>query len=182
MSARSTPCSPRPATSSCPVTSSAASATARCSRPCGSCPRASSTPAPTGGRPVTHARRLTLAHLWVAFAAFAIAAVFGVWQMWGRSPLPTPFLTANAYFTSVTAHGAAMAYTLPTFMVMGFGYYVAETALGRPLPFPSLAWLGFALGVIGATMASVAVFRGCERVFFPFCPPLTASPFFYLGL
>ena len=25
---------------------------------------------------------------------------------------------------------------------MGFGYYVAETALGRPLPLSRLAWLG----------------------------------------
>ena len=36
-----------------------------------------------------------------------------------------------------------MAYVLTTFMVMGFGYYVAETALGRPLPRLRLAWLGF---------------------------------------
>ncbi|MPR11743.1 cbb3-type cytochrome c oxidase subunit I [Microvirga tunisiensis] len=99
---------------------------------------------------MTHARRLTLAHLWVAFAAFAIASVLGVWQMWARSPLPAPFLTANAYFTSVTAHGVSIAYVLTTFMVMGFGYYVAETALGRPLPLPRLAWLGFALGIIGS--------------------------------
>jgi cytochrome c oxidase subunit I len=52
---------------------------------------------------VTHARSLTLAHLWVAFAAFAVASLLGVWQMWARSPLPAPFLTAHAYFTSVTA-------------------------------------------------------------------------------
>jgi len=102
--------------------------------------------APTGGRPVTYARRLTLAHMWFAFAAFAVAAVLGVWQMWVRSPLPAPFLTAEAYFTSVTAHGVAMAYVLPTFVVMGFGYYVAETALARPLPHKSWAWLGFGLG------------------------------------
>ena len=85
---------------------------------------------------MTHARRLTLAHLWVAFAAFAVACVLGVWQMWARSPLPAPFLTAHNYFTSVTAHGVFMAYVLTTFMVMGFGYYVAETALKRPLPYP----------------------------------------------
>jgi len=88
---------------------------------------------------VTHARGLTLAHLWVGFAAFAVAAVLGVWQMWARSPLPAPFLTAHNYFTSVTTHGVFMAYVLTTFVIMGFGYYVAETALKRPLPFPSLA-------------------------------------------
>jgi cytochrome c oxidase subunit 1 len=131
---------------------------------------------------VTHARRLTLAHLWVAFAAFAVAAVLGVWQMWARSPLPAPYLTAQAYFTSVTAHGVSMAYVLTTFMVMGFGYYVAETALGRPLPLPRLAWLGFALGIIGSLMAAVTIFAGNATVLFTFYPPLTASPFFYIGL
>jgi cytochrome c oxidase subunit 1 len=131
---------------------------------------------------VTHARRLTLAHLWVAFAAFAVAAVLGVWQMWARSPLPAPFLTAQAYFTSVTAHGVAMAYVLTTFMVMGFGYYVAETALGRPLPLPRLAWLGFGLGIIGSVMAAITILAGNATVLFTFYPPLTASPFFYIGL
>jgi cytochrome c oxidase subunit I len=135
-----------------------------------------------GERAVTHARRLTLAHLWVAFAAFAVAAVLGVWQMWARSPLPAPYLTAQTYFTSVTAHGVSMAYVLTTFMVMGFGYYVAETALGRPLPLPRLAWLGFALGIIGSLMAAVTIFAGNATVLFTFYPPLTASPFFYIGL
>jgi cytochrome c oxidase subunit 1 len=131
---------------------------------------------------VTHARRLTLFHLWVAFAAFAVAAVLGVWQMWARSPLPAPFLTAQAYFTSVTAHGVSMAYVLTTFMVMGFGYYVAETSLGRPLPLPGLAWLGFALGILGSLMAAATIFAGQATVLFTFYPPLTASPYFYIGL
>jgi cytochrome c oxidase subunit I len=131
---------------------------------------------------VTYARRLTLAHLWVAFAAFAIAAVLGVWQTWARSPLPAPYLTAQAYFTSVTAHGVSMAYVLTTFMVMGFGYYVAETTLGRPLPYPRFAWLGFALGILGTLMAAVTILAGNATVLFTFYPPLTASPFFYIGL
>ena len=131
---------------------------------------------------MTYARRLTLAHMWFAFAAFAVAAVLGVWQMWARSPLPAPFLTAETYFTSVTAHGVAMAYVLPTFVVMGFGYYVAETALARPLPHKSWAWLGFGLGVVGSAMAALTVFAGRATVLFTFYPPLVASPFFYIGL
>jgi cytochrome c oxidase subunit 1 len=38
------------------------------------------------------------------------------------------------YYMSVTAHGVAMAYVLSTFFIMGFGYFVAVTALNRPLP------------------------------------------------
>jgi cytochrome c oxidase subunit I len=131
---------------------------------------------------VTHARLLTLAHMWVAFAAFAVASVLGVWQMWARSPLPAPYLTAHTYFTSVTAHGVSMAYVLTTFVIMGFGYYVAETALNRPLPGPRLAWLGFGLGILGSVMAAVTIFSGRATVLFTFYPPLTGSPFFYIGL
>jgi cytochrome c oxidase subunit 1 len=131
---------------------------------------------------VTHARRLILAHLWIAFGAFAVAAVLGVWQMWARSPLQAPFLTANNYFTSVTAHGVSMAYVLTTFMVMGFGYYVAETALRRPLPYPRLAWAAFVISVVGSLMAAATILSGNATVLFTFYPPLTASPFFYLGL
>jgi len=131
---------------------------------------------------VTHARNLTFAHLWVAFIAFTIALVLGVWQMWARSPLPAPFLTASTYFSSVTAHGTATAYVLTTFMVMGFGYYVAETALARPLPAPRWAWIAFALGVAGTLMAVVTILTGRAAVLFTFYPPLIASVFYYLGL
>ena len=131
---------------------------------------------------MTHARNLTLAHLWVGFAAFAVACVLGVWQMWARSPLPAPFLTAHNYFTSVTAHGVFMAYVLTTFVVMGFGYYVAETALKRPLPYPILAWAGFALGIVGAAMTTATIAGGTATVLFTFYPPITASPYFYIGL
>jgi cytochrome c oxidase subunit 1 len=33
------------------------------------------------------ARKLVLAHFWVAFVAFAAAVVLGEWQMYVRSPL-----------------------------------------------------------------------------------------------
>jgi cytochrome c oxidase subunit 1 len=131
---------------------------------------------------VTHARRLALAHLWLSFVALGIAVLLGVWQMWARSPLPAPFLTAASYFTSVTAHGTAMAYVMPTFMVMGFGYFVAETALGRALPAPRWAWIGFWIAVAGVLMALITIFSGRAAVLYTFYPPLTASVFFYLGV
>ena len=131
---------------------------------------------------MTHARRLALAHFWIGFIAFAIALVLGVWQMWVRSPLPAPFLTASTYFSSVTAHGTAMAYVLTTFTVMGFGYYVAETALARALPAPRWAWTGFWLALAGTLMAVVTIFSGRAAVLFTFYPPLIASVFYYIGL
>ena len=127
-------------------------------------------------------RGLVLAHLWVAFAVFAAASVLGAWQMWVRSPLSAPFAEPQTYFASVTAHGTGMAYVLTTFFVMGFGYFVAETALGRDLPGVRAAWGAYALGVIGAIMAVVTVMTGRASVLYTFYPPMTASAFYYIGL
>ena len=127
-------------------------------------------------------RRLVLAHLWVAFAAFGVAAVLGAWQMWVRSPLPALGYTPHNYFQSVTGHGVAMAYVLTTFFVMGFGYYVAETALGRPLPSRTWAWASFWMGVVGTVMAVASILSGGASVLYTFYPPMTAGPWFYVGL
>jgi cytochrome c oxidase subunit 1 len=131
---------------------------------------------------VVSARRLVLAYLWTAFAVFAAAAVLGAWQMWVRSPIAAPFSTPDNYYLSVTAHGTAMAYVLTTFFIMGFGYYVAETALERKVPGLRWAWAAYALGVIGVAMAVVTIFAGRASVLYTFYPPLTASAFYYLGL
>ena len=127
-------------------------------------------------------RNLVLAHLWLAFAVFAAAAVLGVWQMWVRSPLHAPYENPQNYFLSVTAHGVSMAYVLTTFFVMGFGYFVAETALGREIPGIRWAWAGFVAGAIGAVLAALTILAGDASVLYTFYPPLTASPFFYIGL
>ena len=128
------------------------------------------------------AGRLTLAHMWVAIAAFAVACLLGVWQMWARSPLDAPAHTAANYFRSVTLHGVSMAYVLTTFFIMGFGYFVAETALRRPLPARGLAWAAFWMGVFGTLMAAFSIVSGNASVLYTFYPPMTATVWFYLGL
>ena len=126
--------------------------------------------------------RLVLAHFWLAFAAFAGSIVLGAWQMWVRSPLH-PWLTdAELYYRSVTAHGTTLAYVFPTLIAMGFGYAVCASALDRPLRGERLAWAGFALVLAGAAMSLLAVAGGNSSVLYTFYPPLTASPFYYLGI
>src|SRR5690606_16347998 len=126
--------------------------------------------------------RLVLAHIWVAFAAFAVAAVMGAGQMLSRSPLTAPDEAPEPYFISVTAHGTLMAYVLPTLFAMGFGYFVAVTALDRPLPSLKAAWAGFWIAVVGIVMAAVSIFRGEASVLYTFYPPLVGSAFYYLGV
>src|SRR4051812_10183575 len=120
--------------------------------------------------------------MWVAFAAFLAAAVLGTWQMWVRSPLGAKVGTPGQYFMSVTAHGVAMAYVLTTFFIMGFGYFVAVTALARPLPGKLWAWVAFWMSILGVVMAFIPILMGQASVLFTFYPPLTASPWFYIGL
>src|SRR6516225_5779649 len=160
----------------------AGSVTARCGRRSRFCQKARSSRIAMGGFPVRNVERLCLAHFWVAFAAFLIAALLGAWQMWVRSPLGANIGTPGQYFLSMTAHGVAMAYVLTTFFIMGFGYFVAVTALARPLPGKAWAWGAFWLAGAGVAMAVVTILTGQASVLFTFYPPLTASPWFYIGL
>src|SRR5262249_17965552 len=90
--------------------------------------------------------------------------------------------TPGQYFISVTAHGVSMAYVMTTFFIMGFGYFVAVTALARPLPGKAWGWLGFWMGFIGVFMALIPILMGEASVLYTFYPPLTGSPWFYIGL
>ncbi|WP_118857091.1 cbb3-type cytochrome c oxidase subunit I [Sphingomonas mesophila] len=128
------------------------------------------------------ASRLILAHAWVAFAAFTIACLLGVWQMLARSPLDAPAHSASNYFRSVTLHGVSMAFVLTTFFIMAFGYFVAETALKRPVPGKGWAWAAFWMGIAGTLMTALAIASGNASVLYTFYPPLTATVWFYIGL
>src|SRR5256886_12648049 len=160
----------------------AGSVTAKCGRRSKFCRKARSSRIAMGGFPVRNVERLCLAHFWVAFAAFLVASLLGAWQMWVRSPLGANIGTPSQYFLSVTAHGVAMAYVLTTFFIMGFGYFVAVTALARALPGKLWAWAGFWLALLGVVMAVVPILMGPASVLFTFYPPLTASPSFFICL
>jgi cytochrome c oxidase subunit 1 len=130
---------------------------------------------------VQNSSRLSLSHYWVAFAVFLPAVLLGAWQMLMRSPLPAPLDDPNAYYTSVTLHGTAMAYVITTFFVMGFGYAVTATSLKRPIIGVTSAWIGFVICLVGTLMAVATVLAGRASVLYTFYPPLLASVWYYLG-
>jgi cytochrome c oxidase subunit I len=127
-------------------------------------------------------RRLALAHIGVAVAAFGIAAGMAVMQALSRANLELPFRSASMYYMSVTAHGTLMALVFTTFFIMGFGYVVAAVALKRPLGYRWLAWASFWVAILGtlATVAAIVAFKA--SVLYTFYPPLQAHPAFYIGL
>jgi cytochrome c oxidase subunit I len=130
---------------------------------------------------VQNSSRLSLSHYWVAFAVFLPAVLLGAWQMLMRSPLPAPLDDPNAYYTSVTLHGTAMAYVITTFFIMGFGYAVTATSLERPIIGVTAAWIGFVICLVGTLMAVVTILAGRASVLYTFYPPLLASVWYYLG-
>lgn len=139
------------------------------------------TPMPVTGV-VLGVRRLALAHIGVAIAAFGVAAAMAMMQALSRANLDLPFRSASLYYMSVTAHGTLMALVFTTFFIMGFGYVVAERALEREVPHRRLAWLSFWVAVAGtlATVAAILAFKA--SVLYTFYPPLKAHPAFYIGL
>lgn len=129
-----------------------------------------------------HAKKLVLAHFWVAFIAFFAAVLLGEWQMYIRSPLHAWINNPEHYYRSVTAHGTVMGYVLPTLVAMGFGYAIAEIALKRPLVGLRWGWASFWLAIVGTLMAAATMAAGKASVLFTFYPPMIASPFYYLGI
>lgn len=129
-----------------------------------------------------HAKRLVLAHFWLAFIAFIVALFLGAWQMLVRSPLAPWIGDPELYYRSVTAHGSVMAYVMPTLVSMGFGYAIVELALAQRLAGLKWAWAAFIMLAVGAVMAMVPVALGKASVLYTFYPPMIGSPFYYLGV
>jgi cytochrome c oxidase subunit 1 len=131
---------------------------------------------------VINARRLILAHFWIAFASFALALPLGEWQMLVRSPLHAWLDNPEHYYRSVTAHGSVMAYVFPTLVAMGFGYAISVNSLQRPLAGLRWAWAALGLVVAGTLLALVTVALGRASVLYTFYPPLIGNALYYIGI
>ena len=126
--------------------------------------------------------RLALANIGLAIAAFGLASAMAMMQALSRANLDLPFRSAGMYYMSVTAHGTLMALVFTTFFIMGFGYVVAQQALGIELPLRRTAWVSFWVAVVGTVMTVAAILAGKATVLYTFYPPLKAHPAFYIGL
>ena len=85
------------------------------------------------------------------------------------------------YFQGLTLHGVVNAIVFTTFFAVAFGYAVIRFYLRRPLNM-KVAWLSFALMIIGTLLAAAAILSGKATVLYTFYPPLRAHPAFYIGL
>ena len=91
-------------------------------------------------------------------------------------------LDAEKFYMTLTAHGIDMLIFWLIFFEIAILYFCASTLLRSRLATPRLAWLAFALMVIGSVTTNVAVFQGQSSVMMTSYAPMQAHPAFYLGL
>ncbi|NUP84608.1 MAG: cbb3-type cytochrome c oxidase subunit I [Burkholderiaceae bacterium] len=89
---------------------------------------------------------------------------------------------ADTFYMILTAHGLDMLVVWIIFFEVAILYFCSSTLLRCRLATPKLAWLAFALMIIGAVTFNVAIFTGNATVMMTSYVPLPAHPAFYLGL
>lgn len=114
--------------------------------------------------------------LWLAFGGIlAIGVVLTRWPAFR-------WLEADTFYMVLTAHGLDMLIFWLMFFEVAFMYFCASVLLRCRIATPKVAWLGFALMIIGSILNNVAVFRGGSSVMMTSYVPMMAEPAFYLGI
>jgi cytochrome c oxidase subunit 1 len=127
------------------------------------------------------AQTLIKANAVAAIVFLAIGGVFGLlvaltrWQA-------VHLLSADMFYLVLTAHGLDVLLVWILFFEMAVLYFASAVLLNSRLAAPRVAWLGFALMLVGALMTNIAVLQGESSVMFTSYVPMKASPHFYLGL
>ena len=127
-------------------------------------------------------RRMILIELIFPMVLLILGIYHGLMQVLYRSGIirRREFLDLE-YFQGLTLHGVINAIVFTTFFAVAFGYAVIRYYLGRPLNM-KVAWLSFALMIVGTLLAAATILSGQATVLYTFYPPLRAHPAFYVGL
>ncbi|HJV79636.1 MULTISPECIES: cbb3-type cytochrome c oxidase subunit I [Oxalobacteraceae] len=91
-------------------------------------------------------------------------------------------LPADTFYLVLTAHGLDMLVFWIIFFEIAVLYFCSSTLLRCRLATPNMAWLAFALMLIGGITTNVAIFQGNSSVMMTSYVPMQGSPAFYLGL
>ncbi len=91
-------------------------------------------------------------------------------------------LGASDFYKVLTLHGIDVLIYWIIFFEIAVLYFTSSTLLKCRLATPRMAWLAFALMLIGAVTNNVAILQGNSSVMFTSYVPMQADPMFYLGL
>jgi cytochrome c oxidase subunit 1 len=127
------------------------------------------------------AERLMMANAFVAVVWLLVGGVLAIGVVLTRWPT-VHWLPADTFYQVLTAHGIDMLIFWIIFFEIAVLYFASSTLLRCRIATPRIAWLAFALMVIGSVTNNVAVFRGASSVMMTSYVPMMAEPAFYLGL
>ncbi len=137
---------------------------------------------PTTGLKVNlPAERLIKANAVAAVIFLAVGGFFGLLVALTRWPA-VHLLPADWFYLVLTAHGLDVLIVWIIFFEMAVLYFASAILLNCRLATPKMAWLGFALMVVGAVIVNIAVLQGKSSVMFTSYVPMKAEPHFYLGI
>ncbi|MEK7437801.1 MAG: cbb3-type cytochrome c oxidase subunit I [Pseudomonadota bacterium] len=129
----------------------------------------------------TQAEKLMLANAVAAVVWLLVGGILAVGVVLTRWPA-VHWLAADNFYMVLTAHGIDMLIFWIIFFEIAVLYFCSSTLLRCRIATPRVAWLGFALMLIGSVTTNVAVFRGASSVMMTSYVPMMAEPAFYLGL
>lgn len=129
----------------------------------------------------SQAEKLMIVNAVTAVVALLVGGILAIGVVLTRWPT-VHWLAADTFYMVLTAHGIDMLIFWIIFFEMAVLYFCSSTLLRCRIATPKLAWLAYALMLIGAVMNNVAVFQGGSSVMMTSYVPMMAAPSFYLGL
>jgi cytochrome c oxidase subunit 1 len=127
------------------------------------------------------AEKLMIANAVTAVVVLLVGGLLAIGVVLTRWPA-VRWLDADTFYMVLTAHGIDMLIFWIIFFEVAVLYFCSSTLLRCRIATPNMAWLAFALMLIGAVTNNVAVFQGGSSVMMTSYVPMMASPAFYLGL
>ncbi|MCH8135498.1 MAG: cbb3-type cytochrome c oxidase subunit I, partial [Proteobacteria bacterium] len=127
------------------------------------------------------AERLMKAHAVASIVILLIGGIGALLVTLTRWPA-VHLLPADRFYQLLTMHGVDMLiFWLITFEI-ALLYFCSSTLLRCRIATPRIAWVGFALMIIGMVVNNMAVMNGDASVMMTSYVPMPANPNFYLGL
>ncbi|MCK5274390.1 MAG: cbb3-type cytochrome c oxidase subunit I [Alphaproteobacteria bacterium] len=137
---------------------------------------------PDTGLPVhLPAQNLIKANAVFAVIFLLIGGIQGLMVALTRWPA-VQLLPEDWFYLVLTGHGLNVLLFWIIFFEIAVLYFASAILLKCRLATPKVAWVGFALMLIGAIVANIAVMQGDSTVMFTSYVPMRAEPHFYLGL
>ncbi|PIV33162.1 MAG: cytochrome C oxidase subunit I [Lysobacterales bacterium CG02_land_8_20_14_3_00_62_12] len=128
-----------------------------------------------------NAEKLMTANAVTAVVFLLLGGILAIGVVLTRWPA-VHWLEAGRFYQVLTAHGLDMLIFWVIFFEIAVLYFCSSTLLRCRLATPKIAWLAFALMLIGAVTNNVAVYQGGSSVMMTSYVPMMAAPSFYLGL